>query len=103
MKTSGSSSRAGEGSPSRKGSPSSPAKSDKNPLQRGVVEIFKDRNGIPQILLQHSGEASATVSLLGAQVLSWRTKTNGELLFLSKKVLIPSFFYLSFSCIDQEM
>jgi len=85
MKTSG----TGKGSPSSNRSPSSSplTKSDKNPLQSGVIELFKDRNGITQILLQHS-EASATVSLLGAQVLSWKTKTNGELLFLSKKVRI---------------
>ncbi|KAL9328751.1 hypothetical protein ACSQ67_003754 [Phaseolus vulgaris] len=74
MKNSDSTSKAGEGAQS------SPAKSEKKPLDPGVVELINDKNGIPQLILKN-GDASATISLLGAQVLSWKTKATGELLF----------------------
>ncbi|KOM27125.1 hypothetical protein LR48_Vigan401s003500 [Vigna angularis] len=65
--------------------PPSPQKPDKNPLQS--VEFVKDNNGITQLILRNN-DASATVSLLGAQVISWKTKVTGELLFLSKKAIV---------------
>ncbi|BAU00619.1 hypothetical protein VIGAN_10222800 [Vigna angularis var. angularis] len=64
--------------------PPSPQKPDKNSPQS--VELVKDKNGITQLILRNN-DASATVSLLGAQVISWKTKVTGELLFLSKKAI----------------
>ncbi|KAG5089960.1 hypothetical protein JHK86_002572 [Glycine max] len=49
------------------------------------VELTKDKNGIPLLLLRNNRGASATVSLQGGQVLSWKTERREELLFISNK------------------
>ncbi|CAJ1927498.1 unnamed protein product [Sphenostylis stenocarpa] len=72
---SGSSSEGGRGPPS----PANKA------VQTGV-ELVNDKNGIPRLVLRNNG-ASATVSLLGGQVISWKTKRAEELLFLSSKAI----------------
>lgn len=50
------------------------------------VEVIKDKNGIEQVVLRNVRGASATVSLHGGQVLSWKTERGEELLFTSTKV-----------------
>ncbi|KAI7741502.1 hypothetical protein M8C21_007732 [Ambrosia artemisiifolia] len=49
------------------------------------TERVKDLNGIEQIVLRNSQGASAKVSLLGGQVISWRNDRGEELLFASHK------------------
>lgn len=49
------------------------------------VEIFKDENGISQVLLRSPRGASARVSLHGGQVRSWKSERGEELLFTSSK------------------
>ncbi|KAG5061537.1 hypothetical protein JHK87_002566 [Glycine soja] len=51
------------------------------------VELTKDKNGIPLLLLRNNRGASATVSLQGGQVLSWKTERREELLFISNKAI----------------
>ncbi|XP_031286635.1 putative glucose-6-phosphate 1-epimerase isoform X2 [Pistacia vera] len=55
--------------------------------QRPAVEVTKDRNGIGQVVLRNPRGASATISLHGGQVLSWRTDRGEELLFTSTKAI----------------
>lgn len=52
---------------------------------RASVEITKDDNGIPQVLLRSPRGASARISLHGGQVRSWKTERGEELLFTSSK------------------
>ncbi|KAJ1386063.1 Glycoside hydrolase-type carbohydrate-binding [Sesbania bispinosa] len=54
---------------------------------RAAVEVTKDRNGIEQVILRNLRGASATVSLHGGQVLSWKTERGEELLFCSNKAI----------------
>lgn len=51
------------------------------------VEVIKDKNGIEQVVLRNVRGASATVSLHGGQVLSWKTERGEELLFTSTKAV----------------
>lgn len=51
-----------------------------------ATEMVKDSNGIDQIMLRNAKGASARVSLLGGQVISWRNDRGEELLFTSSKV-----------------
>ncbi|KAI3498232.1 hypothetical protein L1887_34002 [Cichorium endivia] len=51
-----------------------------------ATERIKDWNGIDQIMLRNPHGASATVSLHGGQVISWRNDRGEELLFTSSKV-----------------
>ncbi|XP_045814795.1 putative glucose-6-phosphate 1-epimerase [Trifolium pratense] len=51
------------------------------------VGITKDKNGIEQVILRNVRGASATVSLHGGQVLSWKTERGEELLFTSTKAI----------------
>ncbi|CAM8947357.1 hypothetical protein QQ045_017800 [Rhodiola kirilowii] len=53
--------------------------------QKGVVENFKDKDGIEQVLIRSPRGASLLVSLHGGQVLSWKTERGEELLFISSK------------------
>ncbi|KAI3818523.1 hypothetical protein L1987_12332 [Smallanthus sonchifolius] len=50
-----------------------------------ATERVKGLNGIDQIVLRNSQGASARVSLLGGQVISWRNDRGEELLFASTK------------------
>ncbi|CAL5187397.1 unnamed protein product [Lathyrus oleraceus] len=52
---------------------------------RKLVELTKDKNGIDHLVLRNPRGASATVSLHGGQVLSWKTERGQELLFSSTK------------------
>ncbi|CAL5194989.1 unnamed protein product [Lathyrus oleraceus] len=54
---------------------------------RAATEITKDQNGIGQVVLRTPQGASARVSLLGAQVTSWRNEQGEELLFTSSKTI----------------
>ncbi|CAK8544883.1 unnamed protein product [Lathyrus sativus] len=54
---------------------------------RAATEITKDQNGIAQVVLRTPQGASARVSLLGAQVTSWRNEQGEELLFTSSKTI----------------
>lgn len=51
------------------------------------VEVIKDKNGTDQIVLRNPRGASVKISLLGGQVLSWRTDRGEELLFMSNKTI----------------
>ncbi|KAK2449958.1 putative glucose-6-phosphate 1-epimerase [Trifolium repens] len=59
----------------------SKARKDSGP----AIEVTKDSNGIDQVLLSTPKGATAHVSLLGAQVTSWRSWKGEELLFKSSK------------------
>ncbi|XP_057450040.1 putative glucose-6-phosphate 1-epimerase isoform X2 [Lotus japonicus] len=61
----------------------SSAESDNRP----TVEVTKDKNGIDQFVLRNLRGSSATVSLHGGQVLSWKTERGEELLFSSSKAI----------------
>ncbi|XP_051151557.1 putative glucose-6-phosphate 1-epimerase [Andrographis paniculata] len=52
---------------------------------RGLVDVSKDENGVPRVLLLSPRGASAIVSLHGGQVRSWKTESGEELLFTSSK------------------
>lgn len=52
-----------------------------------LVGVTKDKNGIEQVILRNVRGASATVSLHGGQVLSWKTERGEELLFTSTKAI----------------
>ncbi|XP_058772974.1 putative glucose-6-phosphate 1-epimerase [Vicia villosa] len=54
---------------------------------RKLVEVTKDKNGIGHVVLRNPRGASATVSLHGGQVLSWKTERGEELLFSSTKAI----------------
>ncbi|KAL5061256.1 hypothetical protein RYX36_032860 [Vicia faba] len=54
---------------------------------RAATEITKDQNGIGQVVLRTPQGASARVSLLGAQITSWRNEQGEELLFTSSKTI----------------
>ncbi|CAK8539324.1 unnamed protein product [Lathyrus sativus] len=54
---------------------------------RKLVEVTKDKNGIDRVVLRNPRGASATVSLHGGQVLSWKTDRGEELLFSSTKAI----------------
>ncbi|EYU23391.1 hypothetical protein ABFS82_01G065700 [Erythranthe guttata] len=54
-------------------------------MEHSAVEITKDENGIPQVILRSPRGASARVSLHGGQVRSWKNERNEELLFTSNK------------------
>ncbi|GAU29452.1 hypothetical protein TSUD_227170 [Trifolium subterraneum] len=51
------------------------------------VGVTKDKNGIEQVILRNVRGASATVSMHGGQVLSWKTERGEELLFTSTKAI----------------
>lgn len=63
------------------------AESDNRTATVGI-EFTKDKNGISLLILRNHRGASATVSLHGGQVLSWKTELGEELLFISNKVII---------------
>ncbi|CAI8589339.1 unnamed protein product [Vicia faba] len=54
---------------------------------RKLVQVTKDKNGIDLVVLRNPRGASATVSLHGGQVLSWKTDRGEELLFSSSKAV----------------
>ncbi|KAL5168015.1 Hydroxyproline O-galactosyltransferase HPGT1 [Glycine soja] len=60
------------------------AESDNRTATVGI-EFTKDKNGISLLILRNHRGASATVSLHGGQVLSWKTELGEELLFISNK------------------
>ncbi|KAK6260598.1 Aldose 1-/Glucose-6-phosphate 1-epimerase - like 2 [Theobroma cacao] len=54
---------------------------------RAATEISKDWNGIDKVVLRNPRGASASVSLHGGQVTSWRNEQGEELLFTSSKAI----------------
>ncbi|KAL6620725.1 hypothetical protein ACP70R_035864 [Stipagrostis hirtigluma subsp. patula] len=54
---------------------------------RPGMEVVKDWNGVPQVVLRSPRGASARVSLHGGQVVSWRNDRGEELLFTSSKAI----------------
>ncbi|KAG0452147.1 hypothetical protein HPP92_026118 [Vanilla planifolia] len=59
-----------------------------NPMPE--LEIMKDCNGVEQVALRVPRGASARVSLLGGQVISWRNERGEELLFTSIKAIFKT-------------
>ncbi|KAK7265982.1 hypothetical protein RIF29_18619 [Crotalaria pallida] len=49
------------------------------------LNIFKDKDGMPRIILTEPKGSSAEVLLYGAQVVSWKNQKKEELLFMSSK------------------
>ncbi|KAK7406071.1 hypothetical protein VNO78_07688 [Psophocarpus tetragonolobus] len=84
MKSSGS----GSGSGSSSSSGGARSESDKRAAAPPPeLQLIRDLNGIPRLILRTNRGASATVSLQGGQVLSWKTERGDELLFLSSKAI----------------
>lgn len=54
---------------------------------RAAIGVTKDSNGIDQVVLRTPHGASATVSLSGGQITSWRNVRGEELLFTSSKAI----------------
>lgn len=57
---------------------------------RAATEIFKDSNGIDQVLLRNPHGASVKISLHGGQITSWKNEFGEELLFTSSKANLKS-------------